>query len=258
MTSTIVIKLGGSLVSHPGVELFDFSYLDSLKTVLIDKSNDDKRFFLAVGGGNIMRRYRDLAKKAGATNDMDLHWIGTTVNVLHAYLVKAFFSDLADEKVMKYEDYYVDLKGELNSKIQVGGGSSVISDEIERKYTIAKKIMVGGGGRPGHSGDVDAILAARIFGSDTVVSLKNVDGVYESDPKINPNAKRISKLTWDEYFEIIGFKKDHEPGGNYPIDPIASQIGKDRKLKFVVLGGDDLDNFGRYLKGEEFIGTEVS
>lgn len=258
MASTIVIKLGGSLVSHPGVELFDFSYLERLKTVLTDKSNDDKSFFLAVGGGNIMRKYRDLAKEAGAKNDIDLHWIGTTVNVLHAYLIKAYFSDLADEKVMKYEDYYVDFKNKLNSKIQVGGGSSVISEDIEKKYTIAKKIMVGGGGRPGHSGDVDAVLAANLFDSNTVVSLKNVDGVYESDPKKNPDAKRLSKLSWVEYLEIIGNKVDHEPGGNYPIDPIASRMAMEKNLRFIILGGDDLENFGKYLKGEDYIGTEVS
>jgi len=35
-------------------------------------------------------------------------------------------------------------------------------------------------------------------------------------------------------------------------------MAMERKLKFVILGGDDLENFGKYLKGQEYVGTEVT
>lgn len=237
MSKQIVIKLGGSLLSHGEDNIFDFGYLEKLKAVLTDPGLDENKYFLAIGGGYTMRKYRDLAREAGIKSDIEIHWVGTTVNVLHAYLVKAYLNEIADDEVIKYEDYY---------------------ESDRNKFQVTKRVKIGGGGRPGHSGDVDAILAAEKLGADTVISLKNVDGVYEADPKMNPEAKRLDEITWSEYLEIIGGKKVHEPGGNYPIDPVASQMGEERNLKFVILAGDDLPNFLNYLKGESYKGTVVS
>jgi uridylate kinase len=235
MPTPIVVKLGGSLLSRSEQDIFNFGYLANLKKILEMHEFIDSKFFLAVGGGYTMRRYRDLAREAGVVSDEEIHWVGTTVNVLHAYLVKAFFYPIADEEVVKYEDYY-----------------------SEASFEISRKIKIGGGGRPGHSGDVDAILAAKKLGADSVISLKNVDGVYDVDPKISLDAKRLSKLTWDEYAQIIMGKTKHEPGGNYPIDPVASKMAAEANLRFYILSGDDLGNFARFLKGEAYIGTEVS
>jgi uridylate kinase len=235
MPTPVIIKLGGSLLSRSEQDIFNFGYLANLKKLLEMHEFKELKFFLAIGGGYTMRKYRDLARDAGVTNDLSIHWVGTTVNVLHAYLVSAFFYPIADEEVIKYEDYYSD-----------------------KSFDITGKIKIGGGGRPGHSGDVDAILAAKKLGADSVISLKNVDGVYDSDPKINTGAKRLSKLSWDEYFQIINGKTQHEPGGNYPIDPIASKMAAEAKIKFYILSGDDLGNFAKFLKGEEYIGTEVA
>lgn len=237
MGSTIVIKLGGSLLSKSESEVFDYGYLSGLKDVLTDPNLSDTKFFIAVGGGYTMRKYRDLAREAGVEDDLSIHWVGTTVNVLHAYLVNAYFAKLADIDVIKYEDYY---------------------DGNRKKFIIEHKIKVGGGGRPGHSGDVDAILAGDMLDSKVIVSLKNVDGVYDSDPKLNSRAKRLSRISWKEYLDIIGNKDKHEPGGNYPIDPIASRMAMERNLTFVILGGEDLENCRKYLRGEEYIGTEVA
>lgn len=259
MGNTVVIKLGGSLLSKDEKNIFDFSYLAELKKIIELQEFLDKKFFIAVGGGYTMRKYRDLAKDAGADNDLDLHWIGTTVNVLHAYILKAFFGQIADDDVVKYEDYYREENTHsINSKLKLGGGSSVINYDIANQFEIANKIKVGGGGRPGHSGDVDAILAAKKLGSKIVISLKNVDGVYTADPKNNPEATMLETLNWQQYLDIIGNKDTHEPGGNYPIDPIASKMAIEAGITFVIIGGDNLENFKKYMLGKEFKGSVVS
>lgn len=260
MSNQIVIKLGGSLLSRGEDNIFDFGYLEKLKAVLTDPELSENKYFLAIGGGYTMRKYRDLARAAGIKSDIEIHWVGTTVNVLHAYLVKAYLSDIADDEVIKYEDYYQDteLGSEQNAaRVRIGGGSSVITENVAHKFPIARRVKVGGGGRPGHSGDVDALLAAQKLGADTVVSLKNVDAVYEADPKVYPEAQRIEKLTWDEYLKIIKDKDTHEPGGNYPIDPVASRMARESGIKFVIIGGEDLDNFRSYLLNRSFVGTIV-
>lgn len=237
MTSNpLVIKLGGSILSRSEDDIFNFAYLSRLRDSLIYNKSQFDRYFIAVGGGFTMRRYRDLARAAGITNHNDLHWVGTTVNVLHAYLIRAFFADEADEDVVKYEDYY-----------------------SKKTISIGRKVKIGGGGRPGHSGDVDAVLAANKLGTKTVVSLKNVDGVYDKNPKLFEDAKRLVNLKWDKYIsEIIGGKEFHDPGANYPIDPVASRMARDTGVRFVVMGGEDLNNFTDFIDGKNYLGTEVS
>jgi len=230
-----VIKLGGSNISKSKDDIFDFAYLAEFKKAIEPALASGKKFFLTLGGGFVARMYRDLAKEAGVTETEQLHWIGTTVNVLNGELVRAYFNDIADAGVYKYDDYY-----------------------DATTLQIIKQLKVGGGGRPGHSGDVDAILAAKKLGVETIFSLKNIDGIYSADPKVDPSAVRKEKLSWDEYFEIIGWKDSHEPGGNYPIDPVAARMAKEAGLTFIITLGSDLENFNKALNGGKFTGTIVT
>ena len=203
-------------------------------------TNGDK-FFITVGGGHLMRQYRDLAVANGITDTTQLHWIGTTVNVLNAEVVRVSMEELADEGVYKYDDYYNDTKLEISKDAGFG----------------QRGVKVGGGGKPGHSGDVDSILAARKLGAKTIISLKNVDAVYTADPKIFPEATPLEKINWAEYLKIIGNPLEHKPGANYPIDPIASQMAIESGLKFIIIEGKDLSNFKNVLLEEKFKGTIV-
>ena len=171
--------------------------------------------------------------RAGITNETDIHWVGTTVNVVNAMVVKAIFEGICDEDVLKFEEYYVD--------------TPIVINNIAR---------VGGGGRPGHSGDVDALVAAKRLGASTIYSIKNVDGVYTADPRKDLSAKRLEKLSWVEYLNIIGNPEKHSPGANFPIDPIASQMALDGGMRFIVIGGD-LINLENCLAGKAFTGTTV-
>lgn len=235
MPQTYVIKLGGSIVSPSPEVVFDFTYLNKLRATLTENINAGDKFFIVLGGGSTMRRYRDLAMAAGLSDHEQLHWIGTTVNVLHGEIVRAYFHDLADDNVYKYEDYYNDAP-----------------------LQIVKSIKVGGGGRPGHSGDVDAVRAALKCHATTIISLKNIDAVYSADPKKDPGAVRLSQLNWQDYLKVIGNPSEHTPGANYPIDPIAAQEASANNLKFVVCNGWDLDNLKQILLGNNYNGTSIN
>ena len=234
---TVVVKLGGSMISKSEEKMIDFDYLSRLKAVVEESSAEGIKMFIVLGGGYLMRKYRDLAKAGGISEDLQLHWIGTTSNNLNAELVRAYLFELANQRIVAYEDYY---------------------DETTLDFEAGKSVIVGGGGRAGHSGDVDALLAADKLGVDTIISLKDIDGVYTSDPDKDPNATRLDKVSWDEYFEIIGEKTVHEPGGNYPVDPVASKRAKESGKKFIVMSGSDLESFKNALLGESYVGTLIS
>ena len=231
---TKVIKLGGSMISKDVQTLFDEKYILDLKAVLMRiNAVDESKFFLACGGGVIMRKYRDALTRAGITNETDIHWVGITVNVVNAMVVKAIFEGICDEDVLKFEEYYSD--------------EPLIINNIAR---------VGGGGRPGHSGDVDALVAAKRLGATKVYSIKNVDGVYTADPRKDPSAKLVNELSWPQYLDIIGNPIKHMPGANFPIDPIASKMAEDAGIKFIIIGGN-LINLENTLSGKPFIGSTV-
>lgn len=233
MSKTFVIKIGGSSVSTES-KVFDFEYLKRIRQTIDPFVLNGDKFFFILGGGHTMRMYRDLAEEAGVSEVQQLHWIGTTVNVLHAVIAKAYFSDIADEKVLAFEDY-----------------------ENPKNFNIEKSVKFGGGAKPGHSGDMDAILVAKEIGAHRIISLKNIDGVYSADPKKDPSAVRVSNLTWDDYFEIIGFKKEHEPGGNYPIDPVSAIEAKESNLTFNIISSENMESLSNAIKGDEFDGSVV-
>ncbi len=234
MPQTYVIKLGGSIVS-PNLDIFfDFDYLKRLRECLEDNIQQGDKFFFVLGGGSTMRHYRDLAITAGLTDHNQLHWIGTTVNVLHAEIVRAYFHELADDGVYKYEDYY-----------------------DENPLIIKKSFKIGGGGRPGHSGDVDAVCAAKKCKAAAIISLKNIDAVYSADPKKDNNAVKVDELSWQEYLNVIGNPDEHTPGANYPIDPIAAKDAQTHHLKFIICDGWNLENFKNILNNKPFDGSTI-
>lgn len=234
MSQTFVVKLGGSAFSKED-DIFDFEYIKKFRAALEPAIAEGNKFFIVVGGGYTMRHYRDMARKAGLNEDIQLHWIGTTVNVLHAEILRAFLHDIADERIVIYEDYY-----------------------NQQPLTIEKSLKIGGGGRPGHSGDVDANKAALRLGAKVIYSLKNVDAIYDKDPAKFSDAQPLENISWNEYLEIIGNKTEHEPGGNYPIDPIASREAQQENLEYRVLLANDLENFKNALKSAKFKGTIVT
>ena len=85
---------------------------------------------------------------------------------------------------------------------------------------------------------------------------KNADYVYDSDPKINPNAKKIEKISWANYRKLI--PNEWNPGLNSPFDPIASKMAEETGVQVIIMNGKPIDNFEKCLNGESFLGTVIS
>ena len=203
-----------------------------------------------------MRQYRDLAQANGLTREASLHWIGISVNNLHAQLARSFWYDIADLKICQDEDYLSEDLLIIGKNVKFGGGSRPVnsSDEI----ISGSGIELDASGELFGSGDFDALLAALKLNTNFIISLKNVDGVYSADPKKDNLAKRLEKITWDEYLDIIGNPSEHTPGANYPVDPVAAKVAKAKGISFYIMHGEDLDNLVNVLEGKKFSGTIIS
>ena len=131
----------------------------------------------------------------------------------------------------------------------------IISPFILRRVKTDKNIIIGSGWQPGCSSDKDAVLIAENFEANSLINVTNVDYVYDKDPKDNPDAKPLEKLSWEDMRKLVGDK--WEAGANLPFDPIASQHAKKIGLTVIIVGSD-LENFKNLLTGGTFKGTTIT
>jgi len=224
-----VISLGGSIVAPDGVDVEFLKNFVSLIRSFID-ADLNRRFIFVVGGGAPARRYQNAYREItdNKIKDEEADWVGIMATRLNAQLIKALMSEWCSQEVVTNPC------------------------EVE---PLTGRVLVAAGWKPGFSTDYDAVLLAERFGADMVINLSNIEKVYTADPKIDPNAKPIDKITWADFRAMVG--DEWVPGKNVPFDPVASKHAQKIGLKVICAGGKDLENMGKILRGEGFVGTEI-
>ncbi len=108
-------------------------------------------------------------------------------------------------------------------------------------------IFAGGLGSPYFSTDTACVLRATEIGAEIVLMAKNgTEGIYDSDPRKNPNARMYQELTFNEILEK----------GLAVMDSTAASLCRDNKLPLIVFNMNKDGNILRAVKGEN-IGTKV-
>lgn len=221
-----VISLGGSVVVPKGG--IDPVFLRETVSFFRKQAGKGRRFVVVVGGGATCRKYMEAAAAVTRVPDRQMDWIGIRTTILNATLVQSVLGDMAHGKIVT--DPRVRLKS-------------------------AAPIIVAAGWKPGFSSDMDAVILAESFGTRTVVNLSNVSHVYDSDPRINPRARKIEKMTWPEFSRAFGTK--WVPGLNAPFDPVAAVRARRAGIGVVIADGTDLRNLALILDGRKFHGTTL-
>lgn len=227
------LKIGGSILSPSENIFFDFEFAQRLKELLCDLIDEGYTFVLNIGGGKSARIFQNLAKE-NQFSVYDQHYVGSAVCNLNAILFRGVLGDLAEQKVLVFNDFF-----NLDN------------------FIFEKKILVAGVATIGPSSDYDALLLANHFNNKRVISLKSIEGVYTKNPKIAQSAKLIKNLNWDDYLEIINNKTDHTPGDSLPVDGETAIEAKKNGIEFVILDGRNLSNVKDCLIGEEFSGSVI-
>lgn len=107
-------------------------------------------------------------------------------------------------------------------------------------------IFACGTGNPFFSTDTAAALRAAEIDAEVILLAKKVDGVYDSDPHVNPAAKKFDKLS---YIDVLN-------KGLGVMDTTATSLCMDNDIPILVFGLDDPQNIIRAVMGED-IGTVV-
>jgi uridylate kinase len=219
----IVIKLSGSIFSQ------DTNH-DSIKDyaqMLIDISNNVQPIVIA-GGGKIARHYIGLARSLGS-DEANLDIIGIEVSRLNAKLLIAALGDQAYSQVPKNLEEVA---------IAVASG----------------KIVIAGGLHPGQSTNATSALIAETSKASGFVNSTDVDGIYDSDPNENPNARLFKEITVNECMEIL--RAERTVAGTYDLmDIIALKVIERSKIPTRVIRSD-IGNIRDAIDGKD-IGTRI-
>jgi uridylate kinase len=223
---TVVVSIGGSVLLPRIVET---KYINKLAKMLGEASSE-ANIFAVVGAGWIARFYRDLGLELGC-GQVTLDENGIAVTRLNASLLIAALGAKANPKPALTVDEAILMAG-------------------------SHDIVVMGGEKPGQTTDsVAAQIAARV-GAARVVNATDVDGVYDSDPRKNPKAKRIGAMTFAQFAEMCGGAR-HTPGMHVPFDPSGARLVSRKKIVTIILDGKDLASFKGAIHGSKYRGTTV-
>lgn len=229
---TKVLSVGGSIIvpDSPDTEFLQKFVAMITKWLDFDKS---RRLILVCGGGAPARIYQNaykvVAEKTEIKANLDsADWIGIMATRLNAQLVKALFGNYCKNEVVYNPTVCEDFDGQ---------------------------VLVAAGWKPGFSTDNDAVLLGEKFNADTIVNLSNIEKVYTDDPKKNPDAKPLDKISWKDFRKMVG--DEWTPGKNCPFDPIASKKAESLGLKVICAGGKNIENINAILDNREFTGTTI-
>ncbi len=225
----IVLSLGGSLiVNDRGVNV---AYLRKFVSLIKREVYRGKKFLICCGGGATARMYHCAAEQLDPrVKELDLHWVGIRSCHLNEELLRVSFGDLA---------------------------ASFSGEERDRaRVRWHRPIVIGRVGKPGASSDASSVKWAHALKARAVYNLTNVDGVYDSDPRKDKNARHFSHLTWREYQKVLGITQ-WRPNAHAPFDPIASRLAARWGISAVILNGAHLTNFSKAIAGKPFRGTVI-
>lgn len=220
-----VISLGGSIVVP---DTIDTAFLSSFKRMVERRVEEGHRFVIIVGGGKPARLYQDGLKEIGIDDNASLDWVGIAATRMNAELLRLAFGKLAYERV-------------------------VIDPTVTP--TTDKSVIIGAGWKPGWSTDYVSVVLAHALGAKHVANLSNIDFVYETDPRTNPDAKKFETLPWADYRALI--PAIWTPGFSAPFDPVASAFADEHRIEVAIMNGKNLDNLEQYLDGNTFTGTRI-
>ncbi|HIU09733.1 MAG TPA: UMP kinase [Candidatus Avidehalobacter gallistercoris] len=229
----VVLKLSGEALAGAQGFGIDPETIQSIARQIKDVCELGLETALVVGGGNIWRG------ASGANKGMDratADYMGMLATVMNALALQDALENIG-----------------VVTRVQSSVEMRQFAEPYIRRRAIRHLekgrvvIFAAGTGNPYFSTDTTAALRAAEMEADAILmAKKGVDGVYDSDPKLNPNAKKYDKL---DFLEVLN-------QGLQVMDSTAASLCMDNGIPLVVFNLETPGNIMRVVMGEE-IGTIV-
>ena len=227
----VLLKLSGEALAGEQKRGFDEATVTEVAKQIKTIVDEGLQVGIVIGGGNFWR-----GRTSGAMDRSKADQIGMLATIMNCIYV----SDICR---------YVGLKTEVFTPFVCGAFTTLYSkDAVEESFAEGKVVFFAGGtGHPYFSTDTATVLRAVEIGADAILLAKAVDGIYDSDPKVNPDAKKYDEISIDE---VVAKKLA-------AMDLTASIMCMEQKMPMLVFGLDEKDSIVNTVHGK-FSGTKVT
>ena len=227
----VLLKLSGEALAGEQKRGFDEATVTEVAKQIKTIVDEGLQVGIVIGGGNFWR-----GRTSGAMDRSKADQIGMLATIMNCIYV----SDICR---------YVGLKTEVVTPFVCGAFTTLYSkDAVEESFAEGKVVFFAGGtGHPYFSTDTATVLRAVEIGADAILLAKAVDGIYDSDPKVNPDAKKYDEISIDE---VVAKKLA-------AMDLTASIMCMEQKMPMLVFGLDEKDSIVNTVHGK-FSGTKVT
>lgn len=230
----IVLKLSGeALAGDQGFGINPLVVEEIAKEIAEIARTTDLQIAIVVGGGNI---WRGLASSAKGMDRASADYMGMIATVMNSLALQDALENAG-----------------AATRVQTAIAMQEVAEPYIRRRAIRHLekgrivIFAAGTGNPYFSTDTTAALRAAEIEADAILMAKKfADGVYDSDPRTNPDAKKFDELT---YMDVISRELK-------VMDATSTTLCKDNNIPIVVFSMDIPGNITRAAKGE-VVGTIV-
>ena len=187
---------------------------------------------LVIGGGNFWRGVKNGSGKLQRSHADAMGMLATVMNAIA----------VADA----LEEHGMDAR--VLTAVEIHKFAEYFTRDTANRYLNEGKVVIfaGGTGNPYFTTDMAAALRAAEMEADLILLAKNVDGIYDSDPKINPNAKKYDEIS---YLDFIS-------NGLQAMDTTAVTLCMENSIPILAFGLSEDNGIMRAVKGEK-IGTII-
>lgn len=230
----VLLKLSGEALAGDGGTGFDPTVLQLVATEVGDVTRRGVQVAIVVGGGNIARG-SDLSRRLGI-DEVTGHTMGMLGTVVNG---------LALMDAMERAGLVVRVLSSIEMR--------QVAEPFIRRRAIRHLekgrvvIFAAGTGNPFFTTDTAAALRAVEIGAEVILKATKVDGIYSSDPLVDPKAVRLPRVT---YIEVLN-------RGLRVMDTTAISLCMDNKLPIGVFNLNVPGNFRRIVMGEPGVGSFV-
>lgn len=228
----ILLKISGEALAGDRHTGFDFNVVTSVCAAVKKCVENGVQVGIVIGGGNFWRGVKD---GAGHVERVSADRMGMLATCMNCLAVADVFRQMGVKASVQTS---VDIQG-------VGQRYDTIrSIELMESGTVV--LFAGGTGAPFFSTDTASTLRAAEIHADAILLAKNVDGVYDCDPKSHPDAVKFDEISYDE---VLARRLQ-------VMDSTATSMAMDNNIPVIVFALADPENILRVLSGEK-VGTLV-
>jgi len=227
----ILLKLSGEALAGDKKMGFDEETVRKVAVQVKELVDDGIQVGIVIGGGNFWR-----GRTSENIDRTKADQIGMLATVMNCIYVSEIFRS-------------VGMMTNILTPFECGSFTKLFSKDRALKY-FEKGMVVffaGGAGHPYFSTDTPTVLRAIEVEADVILLAKAIDGVYDSDPRTNPDAKKYDEVSIDEVVE-----KNLQV-----VDMTASVLAKENRMPMWVFGLNEENSIVNAVKGE-FKGTKVT